>query len=82
MNSEVLMWDVVHQTYNGDDDKPVLIGEPYTVIKEDVLASCDSLQKALTVMGLFLDSNLPSGQTLRDSNYNTVFIRGEVNNDK
>lgn len=72
------MWDVVQQTYGGDDDKPVLIGEPYTVIKEDVVASCDSLQKAITVMGLFLDSKLPSGQKLRDSNYRTVFIRGSI----
>ena len=70
------MWDVICQTYGGDDDKPVLIGEPYTVIKEDVVASCDSLQKAITIMGLFLDSELPSGRKLRNSNYHTVFIRG------
>ena len=74
------MWDVICQTYGGDNDEPVLIGEPHTVIKEDVVASCDSLEKALTVMGLFLDSKLPSGQLLRGSNYHTVFIRGGAYN--
>ena len=65
---------VILQHYTGKDGNPTAFREEESEIHEEELAICDTLQKAIKVKTLFMESDLYSGK-LKDNHFRALYIK-------